>query len=284
MNLAWVKPLWIRSQRWAIRNAPNLLMGMGAVSGISAVIFAVKATPAAMDAAEQAKIDKGEEILNGDREGTVEREDGGAYVMPKLTARETLKACWKFYIPATGMELFSLMCFFGAHGINLKRQAVLAGLYSTAEQALIEYQKKVVEMIGEKPEKEIRAAVAQDHIDRDPPPVGIIDPGTDYWVYYKNHKFRNSYYKLREIQNDANAELIKNLYLSEAELLEMFDPDRRYIHISEDSRMIGFNVDRLMEFSIEPTMTPDHQPAMEVNIYDKDGKRYLPSPGFSASL
>lgn len=282
MNLSWVKPFLIRSRHWAAKNAPHILMAMGTGGSITAVIFAAKATPAALQAKKDAEFEKSDDG-NGDefRNGTV-----GIFKkdMKRLTPWETLKACGKYYIPAVGMEVFSLMCFWGAHGIDVKRQAVLAGLYSTAEQALIEYQKKVVEMIGEKPEHEIRNAIAQDHVDRNPPPSYLIEPDTDVWVYYNGYRFRSNYYKLKDIQNDANHELIANLYLSESDLLWMFDPERRYVIPTQQSRMIGWSVDRLMLFDIHPTSTPDHQPAFEVEIRDKDGREYRPLPGYSASL
>ena len=202
----------------------------------------------------------------------------------KLTIPETVKACGKYYIPAVGMEVFSLLCFWGAHGIDVRRQAVLAGLYSTAEQALIEYQKKVVEMIGEKPEKEIRTAIAQDRIDKDPPPSLIFDSDAECWCYYNGYKFRSNYARLKDIMNEANKEMIDHMYISECDLLWMFDPEHRYIVPSKDSRLIGWTLDRLIEFDIMPTMTPDHKPALEIEIRDKDGREYLPIAGYSATL
>ena len=164
MNLALLRPMAIRFGHGIVKNAPHILMAVATGTSITAVIFAIKAAPAA----KQAKMDA-EFAKNDDREA----DDEGAVGifkkdMVKLTPLEWLKACGKYYIPAAGMELFSLLCFWSAHGIDLRRQALLAGLYSTAEQALIEYQKKVVEMIGEKPEREIRSAVAQDQIHLSP--------------------------------------------------------------------------------------------------------------------
>lgn len=270
MNFAWVKPFLIGSKRWITRNAPHILMAMGTGGSITALIFAAKATPNAVSARAQAKANKN-------------AEDDGDYVV-ELTKWEKVKAMAPYYVPAVGMEVFSLLCFWGAHGIDVRRQAVLAGLYSTAEQALIEYQKKVVEMIGKEPEREIRNAIAQDHVDRNPPPTLMIEPDTDVWVYYSGYKFRSNYYKLKDIQNDANHELIANLYLSESDLLWMFDPDHRYVVPSQTSRNVGWSVDRLMQFDILPCATPDHQPAFEVEIRDKDGREYRPLPGYSASL
>lgn len=270
MNLGWIKPLLIRSRQWAVKNAPHILMGMGTGGSITALIFAAKATPAAKERLREAKRLKNEQ-------------DDDIYVT-ELTNLEKAKAVAPAYLPAVGMEFFSLLCFWGAHGIDLKRQAVLAGLYSTAEQALIEYQKKVVEMIGDKPEKEIRNAVAQDRIDRNPPPSMVFESDTDCWCYYKGYRFRSSYRKLKDIQNEANHEMIKNMYLSESDLLWMFDPERRYIMPDSDSRMVGWCVDELMEFDILPGLTPERYPALTVEIRDKDGREYLPQPGFAASL
>ena len=280
MTLAWLRPLLIRSRHWAVKNAPHILMAMGTGGSITALIFAVKAAPAAKQAkmdAEFAKNSDGD--YDGDAVVGIFKKD-----MAKLTPTEWVKSCGKYYIPAAGMELFSLLCFWGAHGIDVRRQAVLAGLYSTAEQALIEYQRKVVEMIGEKPEKEIRNAMAQDRTDRDPPPSVIFADDTDCWCSYKGYRFRSSYARLKDINNDANKEMIDNLYLSESDLLWMFDPERRYIVPDPHSRLVGWSVDRLMEFDILPTITPDHKPALSVEIRDKDGHEYLPQPGYSASL
>ena len=271
MNLNWVRPFLIRSWHRTVKNAPHILMAMGTGGSLLALKFASDAKPKADQLIREAKREK-----NTQEDTDIHVED--------LTKFEAFKAAAPAYIPAVGMELFSLMCFWSAHGINLKRQAVLAGLYSTAEQALIEYQKKVVEMIGDKPEREIRTAIAQDHVDRNPPPSMIIGPDENCWVYYKGYRFRNNYRKLKDIQNDANHELIANLYVSESDLLWMFDPERRYVVPSQESRMVGWSVDRLMVFDILPTMTPEHDPALEVEIRDKDGHEYPPLPGFSASL
>ena len=283
--MAWLRPFLIRCRHLAVKHAPEILMGMGTAGSITAVILAVKAAPAAKEAYEHAFIEKNDRLDMMESDGGIMTDMSMPKHSVKLKPAETVKACGKYFIPAAGLELFSLLCFWGAHGIDLKRQALLAGLYSTAEQALIEYQRKVVDMIGEKPEKEIRAAVAQDHMDQNPPPTAmLIDQNTDVWCYYKGYKFRSSYLKVKEIQNEANEEMISNLYLSESDLLWMFDPERHYIRPDADSRMIGWSVDNLIYFDILPTITPDHQPAFEINIRDKDGREYRPKPGFSASL
>lgn len=276
----WMRTMALRFGSCCTRNAPHILMGLGTFGSVSALAYAIKSTPAANAALWDAKAEKAAEDLGITPEEAIDR---GKY--KKLSLPETVKACGKYYIPSIGLEIFSLCCFWFAHGINIHRQAILAGSLSMAEQALVEYQRKVVDMIGEKPEREIRTAIAQDHINQDPPPIGPQNIEEDCWCYYSGYKFRSSYFKLKDIQNEANDEMIKNLYLSESDLLWMFDPDRQYIVPSDESRHIGWCVDNLMEFDILPIMTPDHQPALMVNIRKKgEIGDYKPLPGFTKCL
>jgi hypothetical protein len=82
---------------WIKRNSSTILTCLGAGGFVSTVVLAIKATPKAMDKIQDAAITKGEDILAGRREGTVNRCKGG-FEMPKLTVLETVMACGKEYI------------------------------------------------------------------------------------------------------------------------------------------------------------------------------------------
>ena len=247
-------------------------MGIGTTAGISAVIFAAKATPAAMDARRQAKRAKNEN-------------DDGVYVV-ELTPAETFEACWKHYIPAASMELLSLFCFWAAHGIDIRRQAVLSGLCATAEQALQEYQRKVQQLIGEKAEKEVRNAVAQDRVDALPPPQNtvILPEDTELWCIIDNQYFRSSYLKIKEVQNDANHHMIQHMYISRSELYWLLDPQKQYLRTTGTDGQVGWNVDEMLILDIDTAMGPDHKPILSVSYRTKDGFPYPPEPGFSRML
>lgn len=263
MNLIWLKPLLFKARGFMVKNAPHLLMGFGTAGSITSLIFAGQATPKAKDAIKAATDEKGE----------------------KLTLIEKTKAGGKYYIPAIGLEVFSLGCFWGAHGINVKRQAVLAGLYSTAEAAFKEYQKKVIEMIGDKQEKEIRGSIKQDFIDQNPPPNGTIflEKDTDRWCLYDGEYFPTSYLKLKDIQNQANHEMIQHMYISKSELKWLLDPDHKYLKTGTDDGQIGWSCDNMMEFDIGSELDPmRHEPVLTLTIRDRNGYEYLPSPGFSS--
>ena len=272
MNLSWLKPFLIRSRHWVVKNAPHILMGVGTSSSVAAIVYAAKSTPKAMTKLFDASVEKTNETIPESGE------------MAELTLWEKTKVVAPIYAPSILMEIFSLTCFWSAHGIDIRRQALLAGLCSTFEQTLIEYQNKVAEMFGKDKEKEVRNAIAQDHVDRNPPPAIVYEAGTDVWCYYKGYKFRSSYYKLRDIQNMANKELINHMYLSECDLLWLFDPDHDYITPSDESRHVGWCVDEFLEFDILPCMDPNHNPALTIEIRNRNGREYPPLPGYTASL
>lgn len=260
MNMALLKPLIFKTRAILVKKAPQFLMGLGTAGSITGVIFAAQASPKAKEAVRTAADEKGS----------------------GLTLIEKAKAGGKYYIPAFGMEVFSLGCFWGAHGISARRQAVLAGLYTTAAETLKEYQKKVVEMIGDKSEREIRREIGQDQVSRLPPPPGPVENALTKWCLYDDEYFPTSYQKLKDIQNEANYELIQTNYLSKGDLKWMLDPDHKYLHKKDDDDLVGWTCDKLMEFDIDGAVEPfNHEPVLTLSIRDKNGCEYPPKARFN---
>lgn len=281
MNFQWVKPMILKGEQFLVRNASHILMGMGTTGLATTVIFAVQAAPKADRAIMHERFSKTAKTLENDGYHIKEPEE-----LSKLTVRETVKTAGKFYIPTIGMGLFSLMCFWGAHGIDMRRQAILAGLYATAEQALQEYQRKVTELIGEKAEKEVKNAIAQDKVDALPPPreTVILSDDSDLWCIIDSQYFRSSYLKIKEAQNDANHEMIQHMYISQSDLYWLLDPERKYLKPGPNSGQIGWNVDEMLYLDIDTAMGPEHKPILSVNYRTKDGYDYAPQAGYSRML
>ena len=267
MNFAWVRPLIRKSSHFVVKHSPEILMGMGTAGLTTSVIFAAQASPKALELLKKAEEEKGS----------------------KLTFWEKVRACGKVYIPTTGMTLFSLSCFWTSHGINMKRNAILTGLYSTAEQALQEYQKKTMELLGEKDEKEIRQSINQDKVNRLPaPPVSSTPPGTtDRWCLLNPDDvnggtyFMSNYIRIKESENLANHEMIQNMYISETELMWLLDPEKRWLKPKRHSGDIGWSVDKLLVLEVTECDGPEHQPIYVIQYKDKDGFDYFPQAGFS---
>ena len=186
------------AERVLTKYSPGILTGIGIAGMIGATVMAVKATPKALYLIESKK-----------EESEVE----------ELTPVETIKTCWKCYIPATLTTALSAVCLIGASTVNAKRNAALATAYSISEAALREYQEKVVEVVGEKKEKAVRDAVAKDQIERDPvtkSEVVIIDSNSNTLCYepLSGRYFKSTIDKIKKAEIKLDRQMIQEMYVS----------------------------------------------------------------------
>lgn len=178
--------------------SPGILTGIGIAGMMGATFMAVKATPKALYLIETKK-----------EESEVE----------ELTSVETIKTCWKCYIPAALTTVVSAACLIGASTVSAKRNAALATAYSISEAALREYQEKVVEVIGEKKEKAVRDAVAKDQIERDPvtkSEVVVIDSNSNTLCYepLSGRYFKSTIDKIKKAEIKLDRQMIQEMYVS----------------------------------------------------------------------
>ena len=186
------------AERVLTKYSPGILTGIGITGMIGATFMAVKATPKALYLIETKK-----------EESEVE----------ELTPVETIKTCWKCYIPATLATVLSVICLIGASTVSAKRNAALATAYSISEAALREYQEKVVEVVGEKKEKAVRDAVAKDQIERDPvtkSEVVIIDSNSNTLCYepLSGRYFKSTIDKIKKAEIKLDRQMIQEMYVS----------------------------------------------------------------------
>lgn len=263
--------------RFLRNHAPGILMGMGTVGSVTAVIFATKAVEPATDALANDYQKRVNEAMNSGPENIRFKDGGlGAIDVPDISLWKKIQICWKYYVPAVGMEAFALMCFWAAHGIDVKRQAVIAGLYSTAEATLAEYQKKVVETLGQKEADSIKASISEDHI-RDTQLPALPATSTDIWCVIDGKSFPSTYNKIKQAQNEFDQAMLSDMYKSRAELYWLLDPSGEYLRPNGEDFEVGWNVDKLLYLRV-PNPTG---PVLEVFYEDKDGQRYPPMPSFA---
>lgn len=129
------------------KHSPEILTGIGIAGMVTTVIFAVQATPKALQLIEEKKDE--------------EHKD-------ELTALETAKVAWKPYVPAAVTGVVSVACLIGANSVHVKRNAALATAYQLSSTALSDYKEKLIETVGEKKEKAVRDRIAQDKVDKNP--------------------------------------------------------------------------------------------------------------------
>ena len=198
MNKEGLKRTIKSAERVLTKYSPGILTGIGITGMIGATFMAVKATPKALYLIETKK-----------EESEVE----------ELTSVETIKTCWKCYIPAALTTVVSAACLIGASTVSAKRNAALATAYSISEAALREYQEKVVEVIGEKKEKAVRDAVAKDQIERDPvtkSEVVIIDSNSNTLCYepLSGRYFKSTIDKIKKAEIKLDRQMIQEMYVS----------------------------------------------------------------------
>lgn len=198
MNKEGLKRTIKSAERVLTKYSPGILTGIGIAGMIGATFMAVKATPKALYLIETKK-----------EEAEVE----------ELTPVETIKTCWKCYIPATLTTVLSAACLIGASTVSAKRNAALATAYSISEAALREYQEKVIEVVGEKKEKAVRDAVAKDQIDRDPvtkSEVVIIDSNSNTLCYepLSGRYFKSTIDKIKKAEIKLDRQMIQEMYVS----------------------------------------------------------------------
>ena len=198
MNKSGLKRTIKSAERVLTKYSPGILTGIGIAGMIGATFMAVKATPKALYLIEAKK-----------EESEVE----------ELTTVETIKTCWKCYIPSTLTTVLSAVCLIGASTVSAKRNAALATAYSISEAALREYQEKVVEVIGEKKEKAVRDAVAKDQIERDPvtkSEVVIIDSNSNTLCYepLSGRYFKSTIDKIKKAEIKLDRQMIQEMYVS----------------------------------------------------------------------
>ena len=198
MNKEGLKRTIKSAERVLAKYSPGILTGIGIAGMIGATFMAVKATPKALYLIETKKEDSEVE---------------------ELTPVETIKTCWKCYIPATLTTVASTACLIGASTVSAKRNAALATAYSISEAALREYQEKVVEVVGEKKEKAVRDAVAKDQIERDPvtkSEVVIIDSNSNTLCYepLSGRYFKSTIDKIKKAEIKLDRQMIQEMYVS----------------------------------------------------------------------
>lgn len=199
------------ARRSVSRNASKILGGLAITGGITAVYFAVTATPKAMILLDEKKKELGVE---------------------KLDVKTIVKTAGPVYIPAAVSMGLSAACTIGAIHVDERRNAALAAACTLAESSLKTYQDKVVETIGKEKEQEIREAVTLDKMAKCPEPAvvptakGLKETDISYdqrvkcWESLSGKYIWTTKNALERALNGANKQLLSDLRVTENDLYD----------------------------------------------------------------
>lgn len=232
----------------AKNRSPEILIFAGIAGMVSTVIMACQVTPEANDIL----VDLHEN--DSDDKASVE-----------TTVRDT-KAVAYLYAPSAIMGGISIACFLGSYHITTKRTAALATAYSLSERTLQEYQRKVIETIGDKKEKKIRDDVAEDKIKESSEKREVVPTSKGTMLCYDlvtGRYFLSSREAIYQAEAEINRRLISEMYVS---LNEFYDElELPHIRIGDD---LGWNVDVPVKISADTSvLTNDGVPCLAID-YD----------------
>ena len=192
-----VKFLISRGLLIARKYAPDVLVGLGVVGGVTATALAVKATYDLIkndDLKDARELREGTEKL---RQFSIEDAQDGTNKLEKYFGlkeyteemyRKDIIVCWirkatpivKRYAIPFGIGAASVACILGAHGLMKQRNAALMVAYSALEAAYKNYRKRVVEKYGEDVDRELAEkhdTIQYQVLDNDGNPEGEIQEG-----------------------------------------------------------------------------------------------------------
>ena len=224
------------------KHSPEILTGIGIAGMITTTVLAVKATPKAIRLIEEAKEEKGED----------------------LTKAETVKTCWKAYIPAAATCVASTACLIGASSVSIRRNAMLATAYKLSETAFSEYKEKVVETIGDEKEKVVREKVSEERIKKNPitkNEIIMTDYGdSQFYETLSGRYFKSDIEEIKKVVNYLNKDMLQDMFgtISLNEFYDELELDR--IDLGDE---LGWNIDKgLIEIDFTSKIADNGKPCI----------------------
>ena len=193
----------VRVSNYIDEHKATILTYMGVAGVFGTAYLAAKAKP------------KAEELL------AEKYEYKNAYYGEELTRFEQFLAVAPAYIPTVLMGMGTIACILGANHINQEKQAMLTSAYAYLNCNYNEYRRKVKEIFGEEGERQVREAIAKDHLPQDKSEEEKLLIYDDYGKRYfriEPTKYQDALYQLNRMYNFTGEMTLNNFY-------EFFDLD-----------------------------------------------------------
>lgn len=135
------------------KNSPSILTGIGIIGFWTMGVLIFKSAPKVKDElSDQTELKK------------LDTNNSTAKLTPIEKAKIVLPVMWPT-LAIGGISTYSIV---SANKINLRRNAALASAYYISQNALHEYQERVIENLGKRKEQKIRDEVAQHMVEKNP--------------------------------------------------------------------------------------------------------------------
>ena len=240
------------------KQKPLILMVLGISGSLFAVADAFKVAPKAQKILEEV-------------EATKEPDEKKSKTLWRKT-----KAVAPIVWPIAVMEGTSIICTISSYKISTKRLSALATAYAISERRFADYQEEVVRQFGKNKEKKVHDEVVAKEVANTPVGGGkevIMLPGKtlcyDAWT---GRYFQSDMETIRSIENELNARLMEEMYISLNDLY--YELEIPPVEIGEE---MGWNVDNKLSFSFSSTIAPNKEPCLilDYDVYPRFDYRRL---------
>ncbi len=224
-------------------NLPEILTALGVSGVVTTSYLTAKASFKASEMIRENETVKG---ANNDR---------------KERIKERTKLVWTLYIPAGVSGTLTIGCIIVSSKANGRRTAAAVTAYSLTERAFSEYREKVVEHIGNNKEQKIRDEVAQDRVSKNlHGSKEVIVVGTGHVMcceLFTQRYFRSDMEKLRKAQNDVNARVVNDMYVTLDEFYDIVG-----LSHTSNSNNLGWDSTKLMELLFSTVLAEGGEPCL----------------------
>jgi len=257
MNLGFIKPAVLAVRNFTINHSTTILTSIGVAGVVGTAVSASVASVKSFKAIE--------ELEKPNAKGT-------SY---KLTPKEKVKVCWKYYIPTAITGACTISAIVGSNVISGKKEAAIASAYALAEKSFTEYKNTIAEKLGKNEEKDIQDQIIFDKMAN----TNSGDIKTDWlfethgnvlcYDYYCGRYFYSDPAYLRSLEGEINRQ-----YLTEGVVMlqDVYD-EMGFISSSWTARNIGWELpeDMVMahdclSFLFDSKLTKDNKPVLIVRM------------------
>lgn len=246
MNIQPLVNVAKKMEKHIAKRSPEILTAIGISGFFIAGITAVRQTPKALHLIDQKEMDE-------DR---------------SLNKLEVVQTTWKCYVAPVVTSIISAGCIIGANRIGSRRHTALVAAYTISETALKEYQEKAVEVVGKKKEQEIRDAVAQEKIIKNPISAKeIITTGKGDTLFFEplsGRYFISDIEDIRRAVNELNREMLKDMCISLNEFYYAL-----HLHETQMGESVGWNIEKgLVELDFSSQLTEEMRPCVVIGHHN----------------
>jgi Family of unknown function (DUF6353) len=227
-------------------HSPEILMALG-ISGMMSTVYLTG--KASFEAARLIDLEEEEEGPNQDTRKRI---------------MERTKLVWKLYIPAAASGAVSVACAIGSFKASGRKTTAAITAYSLTERAFAEYKEKVVEELGKGKSQKIVDQIAQDRVLANPEPSKevVILPSGHVLCHesYTGRYFRSDMESLRKAENDINAKINHERYVTLDEFYELVG-----LMSTSNSGDLGWDSDRLLALEFSTVISESGEPCISFN-------------------